>query len=95
MKININQNNIKYIMKNKSGAEEEKEINLGFEDIHEHGFQVVDHIIDKIHKDIESDEVVIVYGDNIESNMIARKLEDKLKREVVINPIFDINNILQ
>lgn len=99
MKININQNNIKYIIKNKDGVEEEREINLGFEDIHEHGFQVVDHIIDKLHKEmldrkVGEGESVIVYGDNIESKMIARKLEDKIKREVIINLNFDINNIL-
>lgn len=99
MKININQNNIKYIIKNKDGVEEEREINLGFQDIHEHGFQVVDHIISKIHKEMRDREVresesVTVYGDNIESKMIARKLEDKIKREVSINPNFDINNIL-
>ncbi len=99
MKININQNNIKYIIKNKDGVEEEREINLGFEDIHEHGFQVVDHITDNIYKDMRDGEVresesVTVYGDNIEAKMVARKLEDKIKREVIINPNSDINNIL-
>lgn len=94
MKINVNQNNIKYIFKNKDGVEEERSVNLGFEDIHEHGFQVVDHIIDKIYKEVEDNEIVTVYGDNIESKMIARKLEDKIKREVIINPNSDIYNIL-
>ena len=93
MKISVNENNIKYIIDDMS----EHRINLGFNDIHNHGFQVVDHIIDKLHKEMldkkvgESEEVT-VYGDNIEAKMIARKLEDKLKREVIINPAE--NNII-
>lgn len=88
MKISVNENNIKYIISNG----DEHRINLGFSDIHNHGFQVVDHIIDKLHKEmvdrkVKEGEEVMVYGDNIEAKMIARKLEDKIKREVNINPI--------
>jgi activator of 2-hydroxyglutaryl-CoA dehydratase len=90
MKININQNNIKYILDNG----EEREIRMGYEDIHNHSFQVVDHIIDKLYHQVNKTEIIIVYGDNIESKMIVRKLEDKLKREVTINPVSPENNIL-
>jgi activator of 2-hydroxyglutaryl-CoA dehydratase len=54
----------------------------------------VDHIIDKLYHQVNKTEIIIVYGDNIESKMIARKLEDKLKREVIINPVSPENNIL-
>ena len=91
MKISVNENNIKYIL----DSGDEHRINLGYADIHNHGFQVVDHITDKLHREIADKEVgegesVIVYGDNIEAKMIARKLEDKIKREVIINPLENI-----
>ncbi len=94
MKISVNENNIKYILSNG----DEHRINLGFSDIHNHGFQVVDHIVDKLHREIADKETgegedVIVYGDNIEAKMIARKLEDKIKREVIINPSNNIEII--
>ncbi len=81
MKINVNQNDIKYILENK----EEKIIEVGYEEIHNHGFQVVDHIIDILLPQIKNSEDIEVFGENIESNMIARKLEDKIKREVKLS----------
>lgn len=81
MKINVNQNNIRYILENK----EEKIIEVGYEEIHNHGFQVVDHIVDILLPNIKNDEEVELFGDNIESHMIARKLEDKIKREVKLS----------
>lgn len=81
MKINVNQNDIKYILDNK----DEKKIEVGYEEIHNHGFQVVDHIVDILLPQIKVSEDVEVFGENIESNMIARKLEDKIKREVKLS----------
>ena len=78
MKINVNQKHIKYILIDG----EEKLIDLGYEEIHNHGFQAVDHIIDMLIPQIKDDEKVEVFGENIESKMIARKLEDKIRREV-------------
>jgi hypothetical protein len=80
MKINVNQNNIKYILNDNAT----KSIDLGYEDIHNHGFQVVDHILDILIPEINDKDVVTVYGENIESKMIARKIEDKIKREVIM-----------
>ncbi len=59
----------------------DEEIGMGAEFIRTHGFPVVDEIVDMLTLKIKGNQVV-VEGKTLESKMIARKLEDKIKREV-------------
>ncbi len=59
----------------------DEEIDMGSDFIREHGFQVVDEIVDRLVNKIDKSQVV-VEGKTLESKMIARKLEDRIKREV-------------
>lgn len=59
----------------------DEEINMGAEFIRTHGFQVVDEIVERLTPLMGRNQVV-VEGKSLESKMIARKLEDKIKREM-------------
>lgn len=79
MRIIVKENQIKVIKENK----EEYFIEIGYKEISDAGTIVVDQIVEHMVNDIDMNENVSVIGqDNIEMNMIARKLEDKIKREV-------------
>ena len=61
-----------------------EEFNLGHLDILKYSFPVVDHLVEYIVPMIDMKEKVYVLGDNLESKMIARKIEDRIKRPVDI-----------
>ena len=81
MKVTVNTN--KTTITPESGMP--RELVLGEQDIREHGFQVVDYIVEQIVPTISGDEQVTVIGDSLEAGMIARKLEDKRKREITLS----------
>ncbi|MDQ5957463.1 MAG: hypothetical protein QG614_438 [Patescibacteria group bacterium] len=62
---------------------EEYTFNLGEKDIQEHGFQVVDHLVESILQYLKNKEEIFVEGTGLQSRMIGRKLEDKVKRDIV------------
>jgi hypothetical protein len=59
----------------------EEVVNMGADFIREHGFAVVDEIVDNINLNIKNSDV-IVRGKFLEAKMVARKLEDRMQREV-------------
>ena len=81
MKVTVNTN--KTTITPESGMP--RELVLGEQDIREHGFQVVDYIVEQIVPTISGGEQVTVMGDSLEAGMIARKLEDKIKRDVSLS----------
>ncbi len=78
MKIVVSKNSVNY-----SNSNINETINLGVIDIQKYSFQVVDHIVEQIVPSIENYyEEIEVIGGTLEAKMIARKIEDKIKREV-------------
>lgn len=89
MKITLSDNKILAAKKDdKTGKETEYVFNLGGKDIEEHGFQVVDHLVENIIVNLSPKEEVFVENVSnssvLPARMLARKLEDKIKREVII-----------
>ena len=80
MRILVENNSIKLSLKNNK----EKVLNLGTLDIRKHGFQVVDHIVDQVIASLTKGEEVFLENSSLEAGMIGRKIEDKIKREVII-----------
>ncbi len=80
MTIKVEKNSTHILLKDKT----EKVLVLGYEEIRLHGFQVVDHIVEDVITKLEKLEEVFVSGDTLEAKMIARKIEDKIKREVIL-----------
>ncbi len=80
MTIEVKQNKTTILLKDKT----ENVLVLGYDDIRKYGFQVVDHILDQVIPNIKKDEEVFVSGDTLEAKMVARKIEDKIKRDVII-----------
>jgi hypothetical protein len=61
-----------------------KKINLGQDYIEAHPFVVIDNLLEVILPLIKKEESVSVDNDGLAGKMLARKIEDKIKREVVI-----------
>ena len=80
MTIKVEKNSTHILLKDKT----EKVLVLGYEEIRLHGFQVVDHIVEDAIIKLEKLEEVFMSGDTLEAKMIARKIEDKIKREVIM-----------
>lgn len=57
-------------------------IKLGEEDIANYGFVVVNEIVEELIRHIDTSDTIVVNGKNIESKMVARKIEDRVKCEV-------------
>ncbi|MDI9355353.1 MAG: hypothetical protein QM532_04290 [Cyanobium sp. MAG06] len=85
MRIIVKANTIKLI----HNDGETIDLDLGYIDIRDKGTGMVDQIVESVVNDINKEEIVTVIGeDNIEILMIARKIEDKIKREVeTIHPM--------
>lgn len=84
MRIIVEKNKTKIITKDYQGEVQEEVLVLGYEDIRKYGFQVVDHMTENIVPKIKTSEEVFLEGDSLEAKMIARKIEDKIKRDVII-----------
>ena len=80
MKIKLSEDKVEYI--NNKG--EVNFVNLGSNDIKNKTFESVDIIVMNIIEHIASDEEVTITPSTLESKMIARKIEDRIKREVVL-----------
>lgn len=81
MKIFINQNNI--VCQDDIKSETVLTLNVGALDISNIGTSLVDNIVLDIINYINNKEsVFVISNENIESKMIARKIEDRIKREV-------------
>lgn len=80
MRITIHKNNTTITTNNKK----EYIFNLGEKEIQNHGFQVIDHLVENIIPELEKGEEVFVVGETLESKMLSRKIEDKIKREVIL-----------
>ena len=79
MRIIVKENQIRIIKEN----QEEYFIEIGYKEISEGGTILVDQIVEHIVNDIAMNEGVSVIGqDNIELQMIVRKIEDRIKRAV-------------
>ena len=84
MRIIVEKNKTKIITKDNQSEAQEEVLVLGYEDIRKYGFQVVDHMTENIVPKIKTSEEVFLEGDSLEAKMIARKIEDKIKRDVII-----------
>lgn len=80
--------NNKIICKQKTEQDIEKDIlnlDIGSDDIAHIGTTLVDHIVLDILNNIKHNEEITLYSNGeIEAKMIARKLEDKIKKEINI-----------
>lgn len=82
MKIKVTDNQIFVTSK----SEGEKIFNYGSVHIDEVGFQAVDNLVDAVIKNVGVDEDVFIEAreSDIAAKMIARKIEDKIKRSVTL-----------
>lgn len=67
-----------------NNKKESVQVDYGATSIGKFGFQCVDYAIEKIYPLVQKGEEVFIEGNGIESKMIARKMEDKLRREVTL-----------
>jgi hypothetical protein len=79
MKVSVKENEV---VVDVNGAS--KSFKLGSNEIQEHGFQVVDHLVDEIIPSINKTEEVWIAPNTLESKMLARKIEDRIKRDVTV-----------
>lgn len=79
MKVTLKKNSTTMICR----AGKEYNFSLGEKEIQDHGFQVVDYLVENIVCHMCKGEEIFVEGNSLQATMIGRKLEDKIKRDVV------------
>lgn len=89
MKIIIKEQNIQCLSDNNQNV---LDLKIGIKEISHTGTTLVDHIVLDILNHIKKDETVFVFSDgSLEAKMIGRKIEDKIKKEVIYHQIENKN----